>query len=143
MNPYLYKIKDFSNYDGDSFDLTLDFGFDLVMHEKCRIFGLDTPELRGGTPESKKAGYLAKDRATEIVQTMMDDEGAFFLSENYAGKFGRPLGNIVGMIDGVVVNLRDALIAENLGVEYHGQAKRDIQDEHDKNLAILQEQGKI
>ena len=45
---YRYRIRDFENYDGDSFDLSLDLGFEIVVHKGCRLMGVDTPELRGG-----------------------------------------------------------------------------------------------
>ena len=135
---YRFKILEFDNYDGDSFDLTLDLGFDLIYHTKVRIEGVDTPELRGGTEMSKKAGYLAKEKATEFVMKLMDEEEAYFLSETYRGKYGRPLGDI---IDDHGRSLRDYLIGNNLGVEYHGQAKALIADTHKSNLVILQDRG--
>lgn len=57
-----FKILEFSNYDGDSFDLTLDLGFNLVIHRKCRLEGADTPELRDKRPDYKAAAYLARDK---------------------------------------------------------------------------------
>ena len=139
-NPYVYKIKEFSNYDGDSFDLSLDLGFDLVLHEKCRIYGVDTPELRGGTDRSKRAGYLARDFARDLVSLWMQEGGAFFVSENYAGKFGRPLGDIQ---DAEGRSLRTSLIANNLGVEYHGGSKAAIEFAHEGNFLVLEAEGKI
>lgn len=140
INPYIYPIEAFSNYDGDSFDLTLDLGFALVAHHKCRIYGIDTPELRGGTADSKAAGYLARDKAREWVHAAMDRGGAYFCSENYAGKFGRPLGDIVDMQGR---SLRRYLIANGYGVEYHGQAKAEIAAKHDENIAALKKEGLI
>ena len=146
---YRYKVLDWSAYDGDSFELTLDLGFGMSLHKKCRIYGIDTPELRGGTVKSKAAGYLARDKAREFVDFGMADSECevVFESTGYAGKFGRPLGNIVlTRKDGdtvVTSNLVDFLLTARLGVRYHGQAKSDIQAEHDANIAWLGEQGLI
>ena len=146
---YRYKVLDWSAYDGDSFELTLDLGFGMSLHKKCRIYGIDTPELRGGTVQSKAAGYLARDKARDYVAKGMEnpDIEVIFESTGYAGKFGRPLGNIVlahTIGDTVVTdNLVDFLLNARLGVRYHGQAKREIQAEHDANIAWLQEQGLI
>ena len=140
MQHYIYKITAFSNYDGDSFDLTLDLGFDLIVHKKTRIMGVDTPELRGGTVESKAAGQLAKHEATAFVSNAMIEGNAYFSSEGYTGKFGRPLGDIV---DAAGNSLRKYLIDNHLGVPYEGQAKREIQSLHDVNLAILKEEDRI
>ena len=140
MNAYTYKIKEFSNYDGDSFDLTLDLGFELVYHQKCRIYGIDTPELRGGTDDSKAAGRLARDYAHALVKTWLEGDGAYFASENYSGKFGRPLGDIVSDIGD---SLRRELLKRRYGVPYHGQAKKDIMPQHESNILFLKENNLI
>ena len=140
MRQYIYKVIEFSNYDGDSMDLSLDLGFNLTIHRKCRMYGIDTPELRGGTPVSKAAGYLAKHVFTNWCNEQLENGGLYFASENYSGKFGRPLGDMVNA-DGV--SLRDYLIEKNYGVPYHGQAKSDIQAMHEANYAILDERGEI
>lgn len=142
---YEFKILAFENYDGDSFDLTLDLGFDLILHKKCRIYGIDTPELRGGTEESKAAGRLARDEARAFVQSALDaGQEAIFASLDYTGKFGRPLGDIVVHADdGETVKLTDMLLAQNLAVPYHGQAKAKVQAEHDANIKILRTTGRI
>ena len=138
---YRYKIIEFSNYDGDSFNLSLDLGFSMSLYRKCRLYGVDTPELRGGTVLSKAAGRLARDEATQWTQDAMLDGGAAFLSENYSGKFGRPLGDIIRLSDGG--SLREFLIDSSLGVEYHGQAKADVASEHKANLDRLIAQNKL
>ena len=130
-----FKIGEFSNYDGDSFDLTLDLGFELVYHQKCRIEGIDTPELRGGTTLSKAAAVLARDVAREWVRKAMEDGGAVFVSETYRGKFGRPLGDIERAKDGA--SMRQHLLDNHLGVPYHGQAKSKVAGEHAANLQFL------
>ena len=146
---YRFKILEAYNYDGDSFDLHLDLGFSLSFFRKCRIYGIDTPELRGGTDKSKAAGYLARDRAREYVANGMADPDVevVFESTGYAGKFGRPLGDIVFEVDAgeciYTTRLSESLLAERLAVRYHGQAKSEIQAEHDANIAHLEEKGLI
>ena len=140
MSEYKFKILEFSNYDGDSFDLTLDLGFNLVTHQKCRINGVDTPELRGGTDEQKKAGIVARDVARQWVIEAQANGGAWFVSEGYKGKFGRPLGDIHNVNRD---SMRHFLIRMHYGVPYHGQAKREVADLHDLNLQILKDRGDI
>ena len=127
MQKYIYKITDFYNYDGDSFDLTLDLGFDLTTHKKTRIDGIDTPELRGGTVQSKALAKHAKMMAAQWVYHAMAQGGAYFSSEGYKGKFGRPLGDIVNAKSG---SLRNYLIEQKLAVSYHGQAKSEVAGAH-------------
>ena len=136
-----FKIIESDNYDGDSFNLTLDLGFNLITHQQCRLFGIDTPELRGGTARSKAAAALARDMARGWVAEAMGYGGAEFASENYTGKYGRPLGDIVRVRDGA--SLRETLIGERLGVRYNGQAKSEVQDEHEANIEWLEREALI
>ena len=140
MQKYIYKITDFSNYDGDSFDLTLDLGFNLITHKKTRIDGIDTPELRGGTDQSKALAKHAKMVASQWVKHAMEQGGAYFSSEGYKGKFGRPLGDIVNSNAG---SLRNYLINMKLAVSYHGQAKSEVAGAHDAILKHHLELGTI
>jgi len=56
-------------YDGDTFYVNISkvhslFGKDLGI----RVKGIDTPELRGGTKESKARGILARDFAANLLK---------------------------------------------------------------------------
>ncbi|WP_420585809.1 hypothetical protein [Ruegeria sp.] len=138
---YRFKILDFHNYDGDSFDLTLDLGFDLIAHRKCRLHGVDTPELRGGTDLSKRAGLLARDAAGVFVQQALEAGAAYFLSQKYTGKFGRPLGDIFNEQSGA--RLVSYLISKNLGVPYEGQNKSEVATAHARNMRELIARGAL
>ena len=138
-----YKILSFTNYDGDSFRLNLDMGFNLNFQTPTRIIGIDTPELKGGTDESKAAGRLARDRAREFVREAVNKGQAWFLSLEKPDKFGRALGDILYADLTTRTRLTDMLLSENLAVRYEGQNKAEIQSAHDRNLEILQKEGKI
>ena len=135
---YRFKILEFSNYDGDSFDLTMDLGFDIVTHKKCRINGVDTPELRGGTDLEKAAGRLARDEARAWCMQAMGKDKIYFVSEGYKGKFGRPLGDIQ---DAEGNSMRQYLLDKHLGVPYEGQAKSEVDHLHAINLQHLLKLG--
>ena len=135
-----YKVTDFDNYDGDSFNLTIDLGFDLVYHIKARLEGVDTPEIRGGTATSKAAAQVAKDHVRSFAEAAMEAGELYFVSETYRGKFGRPLGDLQ---NGEGMSLREDLIDKNMGVPYEGQAKALVQALHVKNYKALIEQGLI
>ena len=56
-----------------------------------RLLGVNTPELRGGTEETKALGYKAK----EYVQRMLEDhELVIETVKDKKGKYGRWLGVI-------------------------------------------------
>ena len=136
---YLYRIKSFDgNYDGDTFKLELDLGYGIFIAASCRLLGADTPEMRGGTDESKAAARLAKKFVHEFISAGITGEGAFFLSHEL-DKYGRPLGDVI--VDNV--SLKSLLISESLAVPYFGQNKADVAKLHEENLRVLKNSGKI
>ena len=142
---YLYKIESFDNYDGDSFNLTMDIGFNLVIHRACRLFGADTPEMKDKRPDWRAAAELAQSEAELFIADGVADGTAYFESEHYAGKYGRPLGNIVwlGVNGQPIDNLRDMLMRARLAVVYYGENKSEIESEHQANIDYLKSVGKI
>lgn len=147
---YTYLVESFSNYDGDSMNIivsrTWDFGFEETVKKtspiNVRNYGVDTPELRGGTVDSKAAARLAKDFVHDWLQQAYDEDALYFVSHEYKkGKFGRALGDFYNSKTEQYLN--QTLILERLAVEYHGQSKSSIQAAHKANIAYLKETGKI
>ena len=135
---YIYRILDWSHYDADSFNLTLDLGFELVSHRKIRIAGIDTTELRDRRMDFKTLAYLAKEKAADWVEMAQVRGDVYFASLNYSGKFGRPLGDLV---DCNMNRLADFLLRERLAVPYEGQAKAMVEAMHEENIRLWAEQG--
>ena len=115
----MYEYKDIIRrvVDGDTVDITLDLGFDILYNNRLRLHGIDTPESRTRDLEEKKLGLAAKERVKELcpvgstvtIKTIKDGRG----------KFGRILGEIyVGD-----VNVNKQLIKEGHAVEYFGGKK--------------------
>ena len=46
--------------DGDTIDVMLDLGFDIMYKSRVRLFGIDTPESRTSDKVEKKYGMLSK-----------------------------------------------------------------------------------
>lgn len=133
--PFCYRVKRINKViDGDTFDCTLDLGFDVLLEARVRMNGIDTPESRTRDKEEKKFGLIAKKYLKEklsndiLITTEVDNE---------KGKFGRILGTV--WKDGV--NINQLMIDENYAVAYHGQNKDDIESQHIKNRKILTERG--
>lgn len=137
---YIYKVLEWDHYDADSFNLTLDLGFNLVSHLKVRIYGIDTTELRDRRPDFKAFAYLAKRKAHDWVEMAQVRGDVFFKSENYSGKYGRPLGDL---IDNEGNRLTDFLKDERLAVAYHGQNKDELEEAHRANIRHLIEKGDL
>ena len=51
--------------DGDTVDVTLDLGFDILYNNRIRLYGINTPESRTRDLEEKERGLAAKDRVKE------------------------------------------------------------------------------
>ena len=116
--------------DGDTMDVTLDLGFDILYNSRIRLFGINTPESRTRDLEEKARGLAAKDRVLElcpigqqvIVKTQKDGKG----------KYGRILGQfkVYDMHQGKDIILNEWMIENHIGVAYFGQSKESIQVEH-------------
>jgi len=76
-------------YDGDTITINIDLGFGMKMEKvKLRVFGIDTPELRG--PE-KKAGIVARDFVRDLI---LNKNVIIKTHRDKKGKYGRYLGEI-------------------------------------------------
>jgi micrococcal nuclease len=104
---YYYKANVIEVYDGDTVTLDVDFGCNIWQHDKkCRLYGIDTPELRG-SKEEKAKGRKSRDRLRELIL----GEAVFIKThKDKTGKYGRLLVTIY--IDGVDIN--DLLVKEGL-----------------------------
>ena len=60
---YQYKAKITSVVDGDTFDMDIDLGFNIHIHERVRLLDIDTPEKFG---EEKELGLIVKRYAENV-----------------------------------------------------------------------------
>ena len=135
---YEYKCKIDRVVDGDTVDVDIDLGFGIWLRkERVRLYGIDTPESRTRDLEEKKYGLAAKSYvqsflpvgSMQTLRTQKDDKG----------KFGRILGEFV-VYDATTDSsrtLNQIMIDRHYGVEYHGQSKQDIAEEHLRNRELL------
>ena len=133
---YEYSCKVERVVDGDTIDVVLDLGFDILYKSRVRLYGIDTPESRTRDLDEKARGKLAKNFLKDaidqgekvVIQTKLKDS---------RGKFGRVLGEVV--VDGVNINVK--MVDENHAVAYYGQSKDEIIAEHRKNKEQLIKRG--
>tara|TARA_Y100000593_G_scaffold27112_1_gene54028 strand:- start:428 stop:823 length:396 start_codon:yes stop_codon:yes gene_type:complete len=122
---YTYKAKLDRVVDGDTIDANINLGFDITIHKRIRLTGIDTPESRTRDLEEKKRGLAAKNRLIELL-----GNGEFILESREVGKFGRVLGTIhVGQ-----TNINDQLVEEGHAVEYWGGKKKKKKEIEKPNL---------
>ena len=116
MDLFYYKGYVESVYDGDTMTITLDLGFSMHAHKvKVRLLGVNTPELRGGTEQTKKAGYEARD----FVRNLCLHKHVFIRSEK-KGKYGRYLATVWHIEEGICAekSINDLLVEKELAVPY-------------------------
>ena len=119
--------------DGDTIDVTIDLGFDLMKKERVRIAGVDTPEKRTRDLEEKALGIDATNWMKEKLEGAIkgDDELTIRTElKGGVGKYGRLLGWLyVGDVD---VSLNEQMITEGYAWEYDGGTKKkDFQELRD------------
>jgi len=102
--------------DGDTVDVTLDLGFDILYNNRIRLYGINTPESRTRDLEEKERGLAAKDRVKELCP--VGSKITLRTTKDGRGKFGRILGEI--FIPGVVQSVNQLLVEEGHAVEYDG-----------------------
>ena len=94
MYNYKAHIKDV--YDGDTVTAVVDLGFLHYQEMKLRLYGIDTPELRGAEREE---GLKVRDLVREMI---LDKEVEIHSYKDKQGKYGRYLATII--VDGINVN---------------------------------------
>ncbi len=94
---YQYKAKIIDVYDGDTVTAMVDLGFYHFQQMKFRLYGINTPEIRG---EEREQGIVVRDILRAMI---LDKEVTINSYKDKQEKYGRYLANIV--IDGLDVNL--------------------------------------
>lgn len=133
---YEYSCEVDRVVDGDTVDVVLDLGFDILYRSRVRLYGIDTPESRTRDKDEKIRGKLAG----SFLQEAIDNGNKVIIEtklKDSKGKFGRVLGNVI--IDGI--NINQLMIENYLAVAYFGQSKDDIEAEHLVNRTKLIELG--
>ena len=105
---YHYKANIIDVYDGDTVTAVVDLGFLHYQEMKLRLYGIDTPELRG---EEREAGLIVRDILRGLI---LNKEVEIHTYKDKQGKYGRYLATIV--LDGI--NINQWLLDEGHAQEY-------------------------
>lgn len=107
---YTYNATVRSVYDGDTIRADIDVGFYLFANNvPCRLYGIDTPELRGPTYEAGAAAKMALRKKLERVNWQI------VIVSHGLGKYGRSICTLFTP-DGDDINQQ--LVDEGYAVEY-------------------------
>lgn len=117
---YQYYAHVDSVYDGDTITATVELGFHVQMQKlKFRLYGINTPEIRGGTEETKAAGRAARDRLRELI---LGKRVLLYTQKDKTGKYGRWIATVHMQAEGCedfthMVNVNRMLVKEGHAVE--------------------------
>jgi micrococcal nuclease len=118
---YEYYVKDIVKVvDGDTIDVIIDLGFDIMFASRVRLAGIDTPESRTKDKFEKALGLESKkylsDRLKDAKNIVIKTEKI-----NSTEKFGRVLGWLYLNGEGKSVN--HEMIEKGYAWGYLGDAK--------------------
>ena len=134
--PFEYHAKVNKVIDGDTINVDLDLGFNVVLsNQSVRLLGIDTPESRTSDKAEKVFGTLSKNKVKEFIDKC---EGQIILQtvlSDSEEKFGRLLGKIINPKDNTVLN--DWLIISHYAVAYNGENKDKVAKAHLFNRKCL------
>jgi micrococcal nuclease len=138
---YQYKAKILKVLDGDTVDIDLDLGFNIVLsNQRVRMAGIDTPESRTVDKEEKIRGNLSKKKLAEKLPIGSYVTIETQRSDNNDDKFGRILAIFI-LEDGTSLN--QWMIDNNYAVLYQGENKELVQEMHQYNKTKLIERGEL
>ena len=103
---YEYRARIVRVIDGDTVEAEVDLGFHISSRMMLRLFGINTPEIKGAT---RTAGLSARDYLQHLIQTHTNSTGQLTIrtQKDATEKYGRCLATLVAGD----VNLNEALIA--------------------------------
>ena len=118
---YEYYVRKVENVvDGDTIDVLIDLGFDILFQSRVRLAGIDTPESRTRDLAEKALGLESKEY---LKKALKDAKSVVIKTEkmNSTEKFGRILGWIY--VNGDTVSLNDMMINDGYAWGYLGDTK--------------------
>jgi micrococcal nuclease len=118
---YEYFVKDVNNVvDGDTIDVVIDLGFDIMFASRVRLAGIDTPESRTKDKIEKALGLESKEY---LKKHLKDAKSVIIKTEKMdsSEKYGRILGWVY--VNGDTESLNDKMINDGYAWGYMGDTK--------------------
>ena len=120
---YVRKVE--TVVDGDTIDVLIDLGFDILFQSRVRLAGIDTPESRTKDLAEKALGLEAKEY---LKKALKDAKSVVIKTEKMdsSEKYGRILGWVY--VNGDTVSINDKMINDGYAWGYLGDTKvKDFQ----------------
>ena len=118
---YEYFVKEVKNIvDGDTIDVIIDLGFDILFASRVRLAGIDTPESRTTDKAEKALGIEAKEY---LKKQLKDAKSVVIRTEKMdsSEKYGRILGWVY--VNGESESVNNKMINDGYAWGYLGETK--------------------
>ena len=118
---YEYFVKEVTKVvDGDTIDVIIDLGFDIMFSSRVRLAGIDTPESRTTDKVEKSLGLESKEY---LKKNLKDAKPIIIKTEkmNSSEKYGRILGWLY--INNDTESINDKMINDGYAWGYLGETK--------------------
>jgi micrococcal nuclease len=118
---YEYFVEEVKNVvDGDTIDVVIDLGFDILFASRVRLAGIDTPESRTTDKAEKALGIEAKEY---LKKQLKDAKSVVIRTEkmNSSEKYGRILGWVY--VNGESESVNNKMINDGYAWGYLGETK--------------------
>ena len=118
---YEYFVEEVKNVvDGDTIDVVIDLGFDILFASRVRLAGIDTPESRTTDKAEKALGIEAKEY---LKKQLKDAKCVVIRTEkmNSSEKYGRILGWVY--VNGESESVNNKMINDGYAWGYLGETK--------------------
>jgi len=118
---YEYYVRKVENVvDGDTIDVLIDLGFDILFQSRVRLAGIDTPESRTSDKAEKVLGLESKEY---LKKQLKDAKSVVIKTEKMdsSEKYGRILGWVY--INGDTESINDKMINDGYAWGYMGDTK--------------------
>ena len=118
---YEYFVKEVKNVvDGDTIDVVIDLGFDILFASRVRLAGIDTPESRTTDKAEKALGIEAKEY---LKKQLKDAKSVVIRTEKMdsSEKYGRILGWVY--VNGESESVNNKMINDGYAWGYLGDTK--------------------
>jgi micrococcal nuclease len=118
---YEYFVEEVKNVvDGDTIDVVIDLGFDILFASRVRLAGIDTPESRTTDKAEKALGIEAKEY---LKKQLKDAKSVVIRTEKMdsSEKYGRILGWVY--VNGESESVNNKMINDGYAWGYLGETK--------------------
>ena len=118
---YEYYVRKVENVvDGDTIDVLIDLGFDILFASRVRLAGIDTPESRTKDLAEKALGLESKEY---LKKHLKDAKSVVIKTEKMdsSEKYGRILGWLY--VNGDTESVNDKMINDGYAWGYMGDTK--------------------